>query len=80
MEDTHAEELNQEELNVIRAMYPILRYFDYSHLPASLAAVSRPIAFLAYDYAAQLPPHSPEVSAGLRKLLEAKDCFVRAKL
>jgi len=24
--------------------------------------------------------HSPEVTAGLRKLLEAKDCFVRAGL
>jgi hypothetical protein len=26
-----------------------------------------------------LPP-GPELTAGLRKLLEAKDCFVRAKL
>lgn len=25
-------------------------------------------------------PPGPEVSAGLRKLLEAKDCFVRAAL
>jgi hypothetical protein len=25
-------------------------------------------------------PDGPEKSAGLRKLLEAKDCFVRAKI
>jgi hypothetical protein len=25
-------------------------------------------------------PQNPELTAGLRKLLEAKDCFVRAKL
>ncbi len=59
--------------------YPILKYFVYEHLPAHLQEVSKPFADLAEQMAASLPP-GPEVSAGLRKLLEAKDCAVRAKL
>lgn len=58
--------------------YPILRYFEYSHLPERLQNVSRPFALLAQTMA-ELPPGA-EVSAGLRKLLEAKDCAVRAAL
>lgn len=57
----------------------ILRYFEHGHLPAHLAAVSAPCAVLAHSMAEDLPP-GPEVTAGLRKLLEAKDCFVRAAL
>jgi hypothetical protein len=34
---------------------------------------------LANSLTAQLPD-SPELTAGLRKLLEAKDCFVRAQV
>lgn len=55
----------------------VLRYFDHTHLPPALAAVSAPFGELARAMAAQLPP-GPEVTAGLRKLLEAKDCAVRA--
>lgn len=58
---------------------PILRYFAYSHLPESLQAISRPIGELAKSMDESLPD-GPEKSAGLRKLLEAKDCFVRANL
>jgi len=58
---------------------PILKYFAFEHLPAHLQAVSKPCAELARAMAAELPPGA-ELSAGLRKLLEAKDCFVRAKL
>lgn len=57
----------------------ILRYFEWGHLPPRLQAVSRPIGELAHEFAATLPP-GPEVTAGLRKLLEAKDCMVRAAL
>lgn len=59
--------------------YPILQYFEYNHLPAPLADVSRPTGDLATKMAETLPP-GPEVSVGLRKLLEAKDCLVRAAL
>lgn len=57
----------------------ILKFFAYEHLPPHLQEVSKPIGELARSMAASLPP-SAELSAGLRKLLEAKDCLVRAKL
>jgi hypothetical protein len=58
---------------------PILKYFSYSHLPKHLQSISEACADLANQMEAELPDGS-EKSAGLRKLLEAKDCFVRAKL
>ncbi len=61
------------------AVAGILRYFTYEHLPAHLQAVSKPCADLAHQMA-DLLPSGPEVTAGLRKLLEAKDCLVRAAL
>lgn len=57
----------------------ILRYFEYAHLPPHLQKVSKSIADVANEMEALLPD-GPEKSAGLRKLLEAKDCFVRASL
>lgn len=59
--------------------FPTLRYFEYKHLPAELQMLSMPFRVLAYEMATALPA-GPEVAAGLRKLLEAKDCFVRAAL
>jgi len=56
----------------------LLQYFTYAHLPPHLAAVSKPFADLA-EVVADLPS-SPEVTVALRKLLEAKDCAVRARL
>ncbi|WP_434172366.1 hypothetical protein AHYW_001803 [Providencia manganoxydans] len=58
---------------------PIMKYFEYQHLPAHLQEVSKPIGDLAKQMDEQLPD-SDEKTAGLRKLLEAKDCLVRAKL
>lgn len=57
----------------------IARYFRFDHLPAHLAAVSVHCAALANQMIGTLPD-GPELTAGLRKLLEAKDCFVRAAL
>lgn len=56
----------------------ILRYFEYAHLPQPLQDVSEPFALLARQMAGRL--EGPELTAGLRKLLEAKDCMVRAAL
>jgi hypothetical protein len=56
-----------------------LRFFDYEHLPERLQTVSRPIGDLAREMARTLPDNA-ERAAGLRKLLEAKDCLVRAAL
>lgn len=55
------------------------KYFAFAHLPAHLQIVSKPLSQLA-DLLEQLLPSGPELSAGMRKLLEAKDCFVRAAL
>jgi hypothetical protein len=57
----------------------ILRYFEYAHLPEHLQAVSKPIGDLAQQMA-ETVPEGPELTTGLRKLLEAKDCLVRASL
>ncbi len=57
----------------------ILRYFAWSHLPERLRLISRPLGDLATEMVDRLPD-GPELTAGLRKLLEAKDCFVRAAL
>lgn len=59
--------------------YPILQHFAYTHLPADLQEVSRPFCTLAHDMA-ELLPRCAETSAGLRKLLEAKDCAIRAAI
>jgi hypothetical protein len=58
---------------------PILKYFEYAHLPPHLQLVSAPIGTVAKLMDQDLPDCA-EKSAGLRKLLEAKDCFVRAAL
>ncbi|MET7437932.1 hypothetical protein ACFYQQ_01285 [Streptomyces sp. NPDC005496] len=55
----------------------VARYFAYAHLPEQLQSVSRPFQELA-DQMIQALPDGPELTAGLRKLLEAKDCMVRA--
>lgn len=58
---------------------PIMKYFSYSHLPEKLQSVSKSVYDLAEKMDNELP-NGAEKSAGLRKLLEAKDCFVRSNL
>lgn len=58
---------------------PIMKYFAYQHLPPNLQEISKPLGDLAIFFDINLPDGA-EKSAGLRKLLEAKDCFVRARL
>lgn len=59
------------------ATQAVLQHFRHDHLPTHLQSVSRPCAELAHSVAESLQD-DPEVTIGLRKLLEAKDCFVRA--
>ncbi|MBN8472313.1 hypothetical protein D7Y27_22515 [Corallococcus sp. AB004] len=69
----------------------ILKYFKHAHLPPHLAAVSKPFSDLAHAIVGgdNTPesgsvtlggplPRNPERTMALRKLLEAKDCAVRA--
>lgn len=55
----------------------LLEFFDTDHLPPHLAVISKPVGNIAWFMVDTLPD-DPELSAGLRKLVEAKDCFVRA--
>jgi hypothetical protein len=57
----------------------LMRYFEYQHLPQKLQHVSRHFA-VAADVVLHILPEGPEKTACLRKLLEAKDCAVRAAL
>lgn len=57
----------------------MMQFFAYEHLPAHLQAVSKPFGELAKQIVETLPQNA-ERTAGLRKLLEAKDCAVRALL
>jgi hypothetical protein len=56
-----------------------IKYFAHAHLPLKLQAVAKPLGLLAAQLESLLPD-GPEKSAGMRKLLEAKDCFVRTAL
>lgn len=56
---------------------PMLQFFSYLHLPQSMQDISRPFCELAQKMVTDLP-RNPERTVALRKLLEAKDCAVRA--
>lgn len=56
-----------------------MQFFAYEHLPQHLQEVSKPFGDLARQIDQSLP-NNPEKSTALRKLLEAKDCAVRAVL
>lgn len=58
---------------------PMLQFFEFAHLPEPLQAVSARFHHLASVIATEVP-RNPERTVALRKLLEAKDCAVRAVL
>jgi hypothetical protein len=57
----------------------IVQFFKWEHLPPHLAEVSKPFAELANVVMTMLP-RNPERTVALRKLLEAKDAAVRARI
>jgi hypothetical protein len=57
----------------------LLKFFAYSHLPGPLQVVSAPFSELAV-HIVNSAPSGAETTTALRKLLEAKDCAVRAAL
>ena len=58
---------------------PILKYFEYTHLPERLQTVSKPFCLIA-NVIMSTSPASAEKTVALRKLLESKDAAVRAAL
>lgn len=57
----------------------LLGWFQSDHLPEDLRDTSRLCEIVAKAMVETIPD-DPELTAGLRKLLEAKDCFVRARV
>jgi hypothetical protein len=57
----------------------MMQFFAFDHLPEHLQEVSRPFHATAAWVIQNLPENS-ERNFALRKLLEAKDCAVRARL
>jgi len=55
----------------------ILQFFKFDHLPVNLQPTSKAFHDLAQTIVEYLP-RNPERTVALRKLLEAKDCAVRA--
>lgn len=62
------------------AVEALLKHFRYQHLPEHLQRISRPLCDVAHHMAENEGLSGAEMTVGLRKLLEAKDCFVRAAI
>jgi len=62
----------------------LLELFASNLYPPYLQKISRRVGDIGFEMAALLdsadPIAAPEVTMGLRKLLEARDCFMRAAL
>lgn len=58
-------------------MNNLLKFFRYDHLPNHIQKRSKPFHDLAHEMADFLPK-SEETDMAFRKLLESKDCAVRA--
>jgi len=56
---------------------PLMQFFVWDHLPSHLRVISQPFGELAQRLVETVPANL-ERSEALRKLLEAKDCAVRA--
>ena len=57
----------------------IMQFFAYGHLKPEFQAASKPFGELAQHIVDTLP-QNPERTVALRKLLEAKDAAVRARV
>ena len=76
---TIGDESRSEEKLTFESTNPIMEFFEYEHLPLQVQFVSKMICEAAKQLDQNLKD-CPEKSAGMRKLLEAKDCFVRAHI
>ena len=77
-EAAHAQVEPDTQRRGLQAMSePIMQFFAFEHLPEHLQPMSRSFAELARDLVTTLP-RNQERTVALRKLLEARDCAVRA--
>lgn len=68
-----------QETNNQETKESLLQFFEYAHLPEDLQTISKPFGLLAHHLVNNLP-RNPERTVALRKLPEAKDCAVRARI
>lgn len=61
-------------------MLALLQFFTFLHLPAELAAIAQPFAELAHRLAEAFGNDNPQAITAVQRLLEAKDCAVRAHI
>ena len=76
---TPEEQISEYGVNCKMRSSFIFNFFAYSHLPPHLQATSKRF----FDLAAEIftaDKHNDETVMCLRKLLEAKDCAVRAAI
>jgi hypothetical protein len=74
-----AESVDESTINDLHKDGWVMGWFDYSHLSDDLQTVACRFRELAVFICAACQP-GPERSVALRKLLEAKDAAVRARL
>ena len=93
LEEEYAREAKARD-DALLHMYTILRWFSYNHLPPTSKGTSQKFYELAWEMARRswtsrgeggivygdFATFEPELAEGLRKLLEAKDCLVRANI
>ena len=93
LDEAHAKEAKVRD-DALLQVYPILRWFSYNHLPPTSHGTSQKFYELAWEMArrawiskdeggtmyGEFATFEPELAEGLRKLLEAKDCLVRANI
>ena len=73
-------QIQKDTAIVIEELPPYyMKFFKYDHLPEHLQKISKEFYELAEKMYERVP-RNQERSAGLRKLLEAKDCMVRGLL
>lgn len=70
--------MNEQQIHP--SVEALLKFFEWDHLPEHLQEISAPFCTLAFNLAERPDVKGPELTVALRKLLEAKDCAVRAAL
>jgi hypothetical protein len=70
------EDMNNDNIKHVDEI-ALLRFFRSEHLAEHYREIVRPFEELAHQMVGTLPMHQERI-AFLRKLLEAKDCAVRA--
>lgn len=62
------------------AVASLMRHFTIKRLPDGTVSTTATLFAMLAEHLADTLPSGPELTTGLRKLLEAKDCATRAAL